>query len=78
RFENRFVDINVVALHSKLSDNASLTNLLKIKQGKADIVIATLSGVLADFCNLGMIIFDEENDGSFKQQTTTILYNARD
>ncbi|ABK89099.1 primosomal protein N' [Francisella tularensis subsp. novicida] len=78
RFENRFVDKNVVALHSKLSDKARLTNWLKIKQGKADIVIATRSGVLADFCNLGMIIVDEEHDGSFKQQTTTIRYNARD
>ncbi|ALB02077.1 primosomal protein N' [Francisella persica ATCC VR-331] len=78
RFENRFVDKNVVALHSKLSDKASLTNWLKIKQGKADIVIATRSGVLADFDNLGIIIVDEEHDSSFKQQTTTIRYNARD
>ena len=78
RFENIFVDKNVVALHSKLSDKARLTNWLKIKQGKADIVIATRSGVLADFDNLGIIIVDEEHDSSFKQQTTTIRYNARD
>ncbi|MFV9931439.1 MAG: primosomal protein N' [Francisella endosymbiont of Hyalomma scupense] len=78
RFENRFVDKNVVVLHSKLSDKAKLTNWLKIKQSKADIVIATRSGVLADFNNLGIIIVDEEHDSSFKQQTTTIRYNARD
>ncbi|ORM38908.1 primosomal protein N' [Francisella endosymbiont of Ornithodoros moubata] len=78
RFENRFVDKNVVVLHSKLSDKARLTNWLKIKQSKADIVIATRSGVLADFNNLGIIIVDEEHDSSFKQQTTTIRYNARD
>ncbi|AJI45867.1 primosomal protein N' [Francisella tularensis subsp. novicida] len=78
RFENRFIDKNVVALHSKLSDKARLTNWLKIKQGKADIVIATRSGVLADFANLRIIIVDEEHDSSFKQQTTTIRYNARD
>ncbi|MFV9972189.1 MAG: primosomal protein N' [Francisella endosymbiont of Hyalomma asiaticum] len=78
RFENRFVDKNVVVLHSKLSDKARLTNWLKIKQSKADIVIATRSGVLADFNNLRIIIVDEEHDSSFKQQTTTIRYNARD
>ncbi|KFJ42934.1 primosomal protein N' [Francisella philomiragia] len=78
RFEKRFIDKNVVALHSKLSDKTRLTNWLKIKNGEADIVIATRSGVLADFKNLGIIIVDEEHDSSYKQQTTTIRYNARD
>ncbi|MEY8766944.1 MULTISPECIES: replication restart helicase PriA [Francisella] len=78
RFEKRFIDKNVVALHSKLSDKARLTNWLKIKNGEADIVIATRSGVLADFKDLGIIIVDEEHDSSYKQQTTTIRYNARD
>ncbi|MBY7734211.1 primosomal protein N' [Francisella philomiragia] len=78
RFEKRFIDKNVVALHSKLSGKTRLTNWLKIKNGEADIVIATRSGVLADFKNLGIIIVDEEHDSSYKQQTTTIRYNARD
>ncbi|AEI35110.1 replication restart helicase PriA [Francisella salina] len=78
RFEKRFIDKNVVALHSKLSDKTRLTNWLKIKNGEADIVIATRSGVLADFKNFGIIIVDEEHDSSYKQQTTTIRYNARD
>lgn len=78
RFEQRFADKTIVALHSKLSEKARLTNWLKIKQGKADIVISTRSGVLADFRNLGVVIVDEEHDSSFKQQTTTIRYNARD
>lgn len=78
RFEKRFFDKSVVALHSKLSEKARLTNWFKIKQGKADIVISTRSGVLADFKDLGVIIVDEEHDSSFKQQTSTIRYNARD
>lgn len=78
RFESRFSNKNIVALHSKLSEKARLTNWLKIKQGKADIVISTRSGVLADFKNLGMVIIDEEHDSSFKQQTSTVRYNARD
>ncbi|BCD92435.1 primosomal protein N' [Francisella halioticida] len=78
RFESRFPQKNIVALHSKLTERARLTNWLKIKQGEADIVISTRSGVLADFKNLGIIIIDEEHDSSFKQQTSTIRYNARD
>lgn len=78
RFESRFSNKNIVALHSKLSEKARLTNWLKIKQGKADIVISTRSGVLTDFENLGIIIIDEEHDSSFKQQTSKVRYNARD
>lgn len=78
RFESRFPNKNIVALHSKLRKKARLTNWLKIKQGEADIVISTRSGVLADFRDLGIVIIDEEHDSSFKQQTSTIRYNARD
>ncbi|MED7788666.1 primosomal protein N' [Francisella sp. 19X1-34] len=78
RFESRFPNKNIVALHSKLSDKARLTNWLKIKQGDADIVISTRSGVLTDFKDLGIVIIDEEHDSSFKQQTSSVRYNARD
>ncbi|QIV96646.1 replication restart DNA helicase PriA [Allofrancisella inopinata] len=78
RFEQRFNGKKVVVLHSKLSEKARLTNWHNIKEGNADIVISTRSGVLADFKDLGIIVVDEEHDTSFKQQTSTIRYNARD
>ena len=78
RFEQRFVGKKIVTMHSKLSEKARLTNWSNIKVGNADIVISTRSGVLADFKNLGMIVVDEEHDSSFKQQSSTIRYNARD
>ena len=78
RFEKRFSDKNIVTLHSKLTDKTRLTNWINIKNNHADIVISTRSGVLSDFKNLGIIIVDEEHDSSFKQQTSTIRYNARD
>ena len=78
RFEQRFVGKKIVIIHSKLSEKARLTNWSNIKAGNADIVISTRSGVLSDFKNLGMIIVDEEHDSSFKQQSSTIRYNARD
>ena len=78
RFEQRFVGKKIVTMHSKLSEKSRLTNWANIKAGNADVVISTRSGVLADFKNLGMIIVDEEHDSSFKQQSSTIRYNARD
>jgi primosomal protein N' (replication factor Y) len=78
RFTNRFPSDNIVTMHSKLSEKEKLTNWHHIKNGSANIVISTRSGVLADFKNLGMIIIDEEHDSSFKQQTSTIRYHARD
>jgi primosomal protein N' (replication factor Y) len=78
RFEQRFVGKKIVTIHSKLSEKARLTNWSNIKAGNADSVISTRSGVLSDFKNLGMIIVDEEHDSSFKQQSSTIRYNARD
>ena len=78
RFAKRFAHKTIAVLHSKLSEKDRLTNWCNIKSGSADIVISTRSGVLADFHNLGMIVVDEEHDGSFKQQTSTIRYNARD
>ncbi len=78
RFEQRFAGKKIVTMHSKLSEKARLTNWVNIKAGNADVVISTRSGVLSDFKDLGMIIVDEEHDNSFKQQSSTIRYNARD
>lgn len=77
RFEQRFIDKKIVTIHSRLSEKDRLTNWSNIKTGNADIVISTRSGVLSDFKNLGMIIVDEEHDSSFKQQSSTIRYHAR-
>ncbi|APC97922.1 replication restart helicase PriA [Francisella frigiditurris] len=78
RFKDRFSNQNIVSLHSKLTESDRLTNWHYIKKGIANIVIATRSGVLADFKDLGIIVVDEEHDSSFKQQTSTIRYSARD
>ncbi|QLE79443.1 primosomal protein N' [Francisella sp. Scap27] len=78
RFELRFPTNKIVTLHSKVSEKTRLTSWLNIRNGEADIVISTRSGVLSDFKSLGMIIVDEEHDSSFKQQSSTIRYNARD
>ena len=78
RFSNRFPDKNIVSIHSKISLKDKLTNYHNIKNGEINIVIATRSGILTEFYDLGLIIIDEEHDKSFKEQTISFRYNAKD
>jgi primosomal protein N' (replication factor Y) len=76
RFEKRF-EANIVSLHSGMTDTRRYTSWEAVRDGSAHIVIGTRSSVFAPFCKLGLIIVDEEHDGSYKQQDG-FRYSARD
>ncbi|WNC71718.1 primosomal protein N' [Thalassotalea psychrophila] len=76
RFEKRF-RVPVVLHHSGLNDNERLQTWHQTKQGRAAIIIATRSGVFTPMVKPGIIIIDEEHDGSLKQQEG-FRYHARD
>ncbi len=76
RFERRISGC-LVSLHSGLNDTERLQNWLCAHEGHADVVIGTRSSVLAPLPRLGLIIIDEEHDGSLKQQDG-FRYHARD
>lgn len=76
RFQKRFA-VPIVMLHSALTDRERLDAWLDAKNGGAAIVIGTRSAVFTPFKRLGMIIVDEEHDGSLKQQEG-FRYHARD
>lgn len=63
-------------LHSGLSQGRRLSEWKRILHGKARIVIGARSAVFAPVPDLGMIIIDEEHDGSYKSGTTP-RYHAR-
>ena len=67
----------VVAMHSKLNDTERHLAWWHSKQGNARIVVGTRSAVFANFQSLGLVVVDEEHDGSFKQQEG-VRYHARD
>jgi primosomal protein N' (replication factor Y) len=77
RFYNHFKD-RVAVIHSRLSAGEKLEVLQKIRENKFDIVIGPRSAVFAPFVNLGIIIVDEEHEGSYKQSDGVPRYNARD
>ena len=75
RFRRRYGETDV--FHSNLTDRERLTAWLKCRDGDARILIGTRSAVLTPFKRLGLIVVDEEHDGSFKQQEG-LRYSARD
>ncbi|MBN1615819.1 MAG: primosomal protein N' [Spirochaetales bacterium] len=72
---NRF-GTQAAVLHSGLSGSKKLGEWMRILRGDARIVIGARSAVFAPVKNLGLIIIDEEHDGSYKSGTTP-RYHAR-
>ena len=63
-------------LHSGMTPSARLAEWIKIRKGETRIVAGPRSAVFAPVRNLGMIIIDEEHDGSYKSGSTP-RYHAR-
>jgi primosomal protein N' (replication factor Y) len=77
RVRRRFPGVPVVGLHSELTEAARARHWKAAFSGEARIVLGTRLAVFTPLPELGMIIVDEEHDGSFKQQDG-IRYSARD
>jgi len=67
----------VAILHSALSDKERAQQWHRIKSGDARMVVGTRSAVFAPVADLALIIVDEEQDSSYKQEETP-RYHARD
>jgi primosomal protein N' (replication factor Y) len=67
----------VAILHSGLSDDERAEQWHRIKRGEARVVVGTRSAVFAPVADLALLIVDEEQDSSYKQEETP-RYHARD
>ncbi len=76
RFRQRF-NVPVAVMHSGLTDRERLDGWLMAERGHAGILIGTRSALLTPLQRPGIIIIDEEHDGSFRQQDG-FRYSARD
>jgi len=76
-FRARFPTIHLVSLHSGLNDTERLTGWLQAQRGQAKIILGTRLAVFTPLPDLGLVIVDEEQDSSFKQQDG-LRYSARD
>ncbi|HYN07859.1 MAG TPA: primosomal protein N' [Vicinamibacterales bacterium] len=75
-FRARFGE-DVAVQHSGLSDGERHDQWHRIRRGEVSIVVGTRSAVFAPLENLGLIIVDEEHDGSYKQDDLP-RYHGRD
>lgn len=76
RFRQLFGN-EVALMHSSLSPGVRADEYRRIREGKAHIVIGTRSAVFAPVENLGLIVIDEEGEGTYKSESAP-RYHARD
>jgi primosomal protein N' (replication factor Y) len=67
----------VAIQHSALSDGERHDQWQRIRRGEVDVVIGTRSAVFAPLDRVGLVIVDEEHDGSYKQEESP-RYHGRD
>ncbi len=75
-FRARFGE-RVAIQHSGLSDGERYDQWQRIRRGAVDVVVGTRSAVFAPLASLGLIVVDEEHDGSYKQDDSP-RYHGRD
>ncbi len=76
RFRQR-LGVPIHALHSGLTDNERVRVWAAAWRGEARVIVGTRSAVFTPLPEAGLIVIDEEHDGSYKQQDG-IRYHARD
>ncbi|WMJ82431.1 primosomal protein N' [Clostridium sp. MB40-C1] len=76
RFKGRFGK-NIAVFHSRLSDGERYDEWLRVKNKQVKVAIGARSAIFLPFDNLGMIIIDEEHEGSYKSDSNP-KYTARE
>lgn len=75
RFSARFGE-QIAVWHSGLSQGERFDEWQRVRSGEARVVIGARSAVFAPFQHLGLIIMDEEHEGSYRQEENP-RYHAR-
>ncbi len=75
RYQSHFPEVTLY--HSALNDTERLQAWNACREGKSKILLGTRSALFTSFDNLGLIIIDEEQDHSYKQEDR-FRYHARD
>ncbi len=76
RFYRRFGD-QVSVIHSKLSAGERYDQFERARRGEVKVMIGPRSALFTPFQNLGILIIDEEHEGSYKSENAP-RYHARE
>ncbi|MEX0820656.1 MAG: primosomal protein N' [Rhodothermales bacterium] len=77
RFRSHFGD-RIAVFHSRMSPGERFDAWRLLRDGRFDIVIGPRSAILVPLSNVGLIVVDEEQEQSYKQQDPAPRYHARD
>lgn len=77
RFANALGE-DIAVMHSRMSEGERRDSIELVVSGKRRIIIGVRSTILVPMHNIGLIIVDEEHDGSYKQSSPAPRYHARD
>ncbi len=76
RFRGRFGN-TVAVMHSRMSQGERYDQWDFIRSGQARVVVGARSALFTPLANVGLIVIDEEHEGSYKQDSAP-RYRARD
>ena len=77
RFFHHHFGNDLEILHSKLSDGERFLVWKRVEAGEKRVLLGPRSAIFAPLSPLGLILMDEEHEGSYKQDRTP-RYHARD
>ena len=81
QMQKRFIQYfgNHIAIwHSKMTNKQKQQTIKNILLGENKIIIGARSSIFTPMANIGLIVIDEEQDHSYKQDSPKPYYNARD
>lgn len=67
RFKGRFGRA-VAVFHSKLSDGERFDEWFRVRRGEVKLIVGARSAIFLPFNNLGLIVIDEEHEGTYKSE----------
>jgi primosomal protein N' (replication factor Y) len=74
----RFLDLKPLVWHSGLTSSEKYLIYKSAREGKSRLIIGARSSIFCPLTELGLIVVDEEQDNSYKQDDPAPRYNARD
>lgn len=77
RLKGRFGD-QVSVWHSAITPGEKYDTWRRLRSGEGRVLLGARSAILANLPQVGLIILDEEHDGSYKQTSPSPRYNAKD
>jgi len=68
----------VAVLHSQLTDTERAESWMALREGRLQVALGPRSALFAPLFRPGLVIVDEEHDGSYKQNGDSPRYHGRD